>query len=191
MQINLKKTRFKAVFLLIFFEINTKFFFNQILSIIENNSTNFRVINLRAKIMFNFKIIFNYKNILIVSIGGILGTLARYFVYLLEEYLALTNFPIGVLFINSIGSFLIGFLFAIFNSLEIYKTYKLFCFVGFLGAFTTFSAYSLNTINLFFENKFKLGFLNILLNNTLSLFFVILGFWLAKILYIFLTKNSV
>ncbi|MCF7799396.1 fluoride efflux transporter CrcB [Candidatus Babeliales bacterium] len=134
---------------------------------------------------------FNFKNILIVSIGGILGTLSRYFVYLSAEYFALTNFPIAVLFINSIGSFFIGFLFAMFNSLEIYKTYKLFCFVGFLGAFTTFSAYSLDTINLFFENKFKLGFLNILLNNILSLVFVVLGFWLAKILYIFFTKNSV
>ncbi|MFA5074525.1 MAG: fluoride efflux transporter CrcB [Candidatus Babeliales bacterium] len=131
----------------------------------------------------------NIKNILLVSLGGILGTLARYFVYLSAEYFALTSFPIGTLLVNSIGGLVAGFLFAIFNSVEIYKSYKLFCFVGFLGAFTTFSAYSLDTINLFFENKFKLGFSNIILNNILSLVFVILGFWLAKILYIFLTHK--
>ena len=125
-----------------------------------------------------------FKNILLISVGGILGTCSRYFVSTYLQSFFGKIFPIGTLAVNVIGALISGFLWGMFGGAQVDKSYRLFCFVGFLGAFTTFSAYSLDTINLFFEDKIKLGVLNILLNNILSLVFVILGFWLARCLFL-------
>lgn len=122
------------------------------------------------------------KNLLLISAGGILGTCSRYMIFVFTESFIGKTFPLGTLLVNSFGALFAGILFGIFGFSESFKNYRLFCMVGFLGAFTTFSAYSLETINLFFDGKIKLGFLNILLNNILSLFFVGLGFWLAHAL---------
>ncbi len=122
------------------------------------------------------------KNLLLISAGGILGTCSRYMVFVFTESFIGKSFPLGTLLVNSVGALLAGLLFGIFGFSESFKSYRLFGIVGFLGAFTTFSAYSIETVNLFFEGKIKLGFLNILLNNILSLAFVGLGFWLAHTL---------
>lgn len=122
------------------------------------------------------------KNLLLISSGGILGTCSRYMVFVLTESFVGKTFPLGTLIVNSFGALLAGLLFGIFGFSESFKDYRLFCIVGFLGAFTTFSAYSVETINLFFDGKIKLGVLNILLNNVLSIAFVILGFYLAHTL---------
>jgi fluoride exporter len=122
------------------------------------------------------------KDLLLISFGGILGTCSRYIVSVFIESFTGKVFPLGTLLVNSFGALLAGLLFGIFGFSESFKDYRLFCMVGFLGAFTTFSAYSLETANLFFDGKIKLGFLNILLNNILSLVFVGLGFWLAHTL---------
>lgn len=122
------------------------------------------------------------KNLLLVSFGGILGTCSRYVVLVFTESFIGKNFPFGTLLVNSLGALLAGLLIGIFGFSESLKSYRLFCIVGFFGAFTTFSAYSIETVNLLFEGKIKLGFLNILLNNILSLAFVVLGFWLAHTL---------
>jgi CrcB protein len=122
------------------------------------------------------------KKLLLISSGGILGICSRYAVLVFTESFIGKTFPLGTLLVNSLGALLAGLLFGIFGFSESFKNYRLFCMVGFLGAFTTFSAYSVETINLFFDGKIKLGFLNILLNNILSLLFVGLGFWLAHTL---------
>ena len=122
------------------------------------------------------------KNLLLISAGGILGTCLRYMVSVFTESFIGRAFPLGTLLVNSFGALLAGLLFGIFGFSESFKDYRLFCMVGFLGAFTTFSAYSLETVNLFFVGKIKLGVLNILLNNILALVFVGLGFWLAHAL---------
>lgn len=120
------------------------------------------------------------RELLLISGGGVLGTCARYAVVMLSETYFGKMFFFGTLTVNVLGGLVAGFLFAIFAPCESMKDYRLFCFVGFLGAFTTFSAYSLETINLFLADKFRLGLLNILLNNALALGMVVVGIWLAK-----------
>jgi CrcB protein len=124
------------------------------------------------------------KNLLLVSAGGIFGSCLRYAVSMSANNLVQRLFPFGTLLVNSLGGFMAGVVLGFSSCLWYTKNVQLFVLVGFLGAFTTFSAYNIETINLFFEGKAKLGLLNILLNNILSLVLVFLGFWLTKALFL-------
>jgi CrcB protein len=81
----------------------------------------------------------NMKQLLIVGLGGFLGTIARYLVSrinLMENFLSL---PLGTLTVNVTGSFLIGFLTGLANKSEILSAdMRLFLMAGFCGGFTTF-----------------------------------------------------
>ena len=89
-------------------------------------------------------------NIIFIGLGGFLGATSR---YLLNEatlrYIP-TNFPIGILAINIVGCFLIGFL--IGESLTSKDDFYYFIIIGFLGSFTTMSAFSYQSIELLNTN---------------------------------------
>ena len=89
-------------------------------------------------------------NILVVGIGGFLGAISR---NLLNEFIVKyipINFPIGILIVNILGCFLIGFL--IGGTLTSKDNLYYFMVIGFLGSFTTMSAFSYQTIELFNTN---------------------------------------
>ncbi|HRB67914.1 MAG TPA: fluoride efflux transporter CrcB, partial [Chitinophagales bacterium] len=79
-----------------------------------------------------------------IAIGGACGSVCR---YILSEYVSTkytTNFPLGTLLVNTIGSLIIGFLFGFFSiNGEVNDRLKFLVFIGFLGGFTTFSSYAL------------------------------------------------
>ncbi len=83
-------------------------------------------------------------NILAVFIGGGIGAALRYCVSMFVRSMSLNSAVFATLFVNIIGSFLIGFLCAYFiNKIEIPEYYKLILTVGFCGGLTTFSTFSL------------------------------------------------
>jgi CrcB protein len=88
-------------------------------------------------------------HILLVAIGGAIGSVARYLVGVGMGRLMGMSFPWGTLTVNIVGSFAIGILTELvarrFNaSAEL----RLLIVVGFLGGFTTFSSFSLDTMAL-------------------------------------------
>ncbi|GMO49294.1 MAG: fluoride efflux transporter CrcB [Termitinemataceae bacterium] len=115
-----------------------------------------------------------FKNIIAIFFGGALGSVLR---YLCTQYF---NGLLGTLFVNTAGSFAIGFLFNLFASVSLSAELRLFLMSGFLGGFTTFSTYSLETMHLLLEGNVKYALLNIALNNVLSIVFVILGMMLCR-----------
>lgn len=85
--------------------------------------------------------------LLAVACGGALGSLARYGVGALSRMLW-PGWPWGTLFVNLLGSFVIGLLFAWFAERPVDDWLRLGLITGVLGGFTTFSAFSIETLEL-------------------------------------------
>ncbi|GAA0538395.1 CrcB protein [Rhizomicrobium palustre] len=88
---------------------------------------------------------------LLVMLGGALGTGARYAVSGLVAGAIGETFPWGTLIINITGSFIIGFVFTLTapdGRLMVSGGTRQFIMTGFCGGYTTFSSFSLQTLNL-------------------------------------------
>lgn len=86
------------------------------------------------------------KNVVGVTIGGMLGTLMRYGVMV-----TVPNDSI-LWIVNSVGSFAMGVLNGLFTRFPQYAGWKLFLTTGLLGAFTTFSTFSASWLRLMQTN---------------------------------------
>ncbi len=122
------------------------------------------------------------RELVFIAIGGSVGAVSRYLVSRGVNMLSFSIFPYGTLVVNTLGAGLIGFLFSYFNDLILPVHYKSMITIGFLGAFTTFSTYSLESVNLFLGGEYKIGTLNILLNNFVSLAAVLAGILIFRLI---------
>ncbi|QQO08812.1 fluoride efflux transporter CrcB [Breznakiella homolactica] len=122
-------------------------------------------------------------NILSVALGGGIGAVLRYGSSKLAHRIFETSFPLGILLVNILGSFLIGFLFSLFRIHKVSAPAELFFITGLLGGYTTFSSYALETMVLFMDGKTGPALLNLLLSNGLCLLAVLAGLWLGKIIF--------
>jgi fluoride exporter len=94
------------------------------------------------------------KNILLVGLGGGLGSMARYVFQRWINALYPHSFPWGTFGVNIIGCLLIGFFWGLsFKSFESNINWKLFLMTGICGGFTTFSAFTLEGVGLLKEQK--------------------------------------
>jgi fluoride exporter len=129
------------------------------------------------------------KQLFLIALGGGLGTISRYWVSNKLQLLLNQLFPCGTLFVNLSGSFMIGFLFYLFELIPADQNIKSFLFIGFLGAYTTFSTYSLETIRLFQDGQLKMGLSNMLLNNILGLLMLVGGLLSARLIFQLIQQN--
>jgi fluoride exporter len=84
--------------------------------------------------------------VLLVALGGAVGSVARYGVGLAAARWFGLAFPWGTLAVNLAGSLAIGVLAARVGPAD--ESTRLLLGVGLLGGFTTFSAFSLETVRL-------------------------------------------
>ncbi|MDP6784460.1 MAG: fluoride efflux transporter CrcB [Alphaproteobacteria bacterium] len=116
-----------------------------------------------------------------VASGGAVGAVLRYLTSNFYKFY-FPNFPIGTLFINFIGSFIIGILASNLESRGTsYILIKYFLIIGILGSFTTFSTFSLETIQLVNDKKLFLSLVYIFLSISLCIFGAFFGFNVNKI----------
>ena len=105
----------------------------------------------------------NWSMILAIGIGGFLGSIARaYAVHFTNKHIPI-EFPLGILLVNLIGSFIIGLLFAYFSHYTVSVNIKAFLTTGFLGALTTYSTFAIESY-LLFGTSLYLAIANIILN---------------------------
>ena len=118
---------------------------------------------------------------LLVATGGALGAMLRYLTSIIFKQFFTYTF-VGTLFVNVIGSFIIGIaIFLIKNKNVPEDFFKYFFIIGLLGSYTTFSAFSIETIELISNNKILLSFIYIILSVSLCLIAAYIGFYFEKI----------
>jgi len=99
------------------------------------------------------------KNIVLVGLGGGIGSMARYCCQRWFTVHYLHPVPWATLTVNIVGCFLIGIFWGLsFRSFESNENWKLFLMTGLCGGFTTFSAFTLEGIGLLKEQKLFLFF---------------------------------
>lgn len=123
------------------------------------------------------------RDVVVISLGAILGANARYFLSRYAVKLLGPTFPYGTLVINSVGSLIVGF-FMIWTSERVLADprWRLLVVIGFCGSFTTFSSYAFETMVYFEQGQRWLMVGNVLTNNLLCLAAVLAGMALARVL---------
>lgn len=83
------------------------------------------------------------KDLIYIFLGGGTGSVLRYCVQLLmHERIVSYTFPWATFAVNIIGSFLIGFFYALSTRFNLSPEIRLLLTAGFCGGFTTFSTFS-------------------------------------------------
>ena len=117
---------------------------------------------------------------LAIGAGSALGGMLRYWCSFLIARTFGETFPLGTLFVNVVGSFLIV-LFAEVTGpagrLLVSSLARQFVMVGIFGGYTTFSSFSLQTLNLALDNEWAPALTNV----ALSLLLCLVGAWLGHI----------
>jgi CrcB protein len=117
---------------------------------------------------------------LILVVGALAGAFLRY--KIVSSPMLLGALPLNVLFVNIIGSFILG----IFSIVSIYwnldTKYSILVAVGFCGSLTTMSSFALETSNLLDNRLYYTATINVMSNVLLSLGFLIGGRALASLI---------
>ena len=123
------------------------------------------------------------KDFLVISVAAIVGANLRYLLSRLAALELGSVFPYGTLFINIVGSFIVGF-FVIWTTERalVDPRWRLLLVVGFCGSFTTFSSYAFETMSYFEQGQWGLMLGNILSKNVLCLGGALAGMALARVL---------
>jgi len=121
--------------------------------------------------------------ILLVGFGGFAGSVSRYLASSSVQKLFYLSFPFGTLFVNIVGSLIIGFLFGLGERGNILSPEaRLFFATGFCGGFTTFSTFSLESLSLIRDGQWLFFALYAVGSVVLGLLFVFMGFWFSRLL---------
>lgn len=116
------------------------------------------------------------KAILLVGLGGGVGSILRYLTSVVATKYFQSNFPLGTFAVNVLGCLIIGILIGLFDKQQLSSSdIRLLFITGFCGSFTTFSAFAAENINLFHSGHSLTALLYIGASVFVSLFFVWLG----------------
>lgn len=118
-----------------------------------------------------------FRNFLLVGLGGGLGSVMRFGMYLLFKNQPL---PYATLVINVCGSLLIGLFIGMgLRDANFENNWKIFLATGVCGGFTTFSAFSVENFFLLQQGKYLFCAAYITMSIVAGIFAAWLGFKLA------------
>jgi CrcB protein len=89
--------------------------------------------------------------LLLASLAGAVGAVCRYAVSGWAQRASCSDFPVGTLAVNLVGSFLVG----VTVGIDQLGSETSLLALGFLGGFTTFSTWMVETLRLGFPRSFR------------------------------------
>ena len=123
----------------------------------------------------------NLLNLLLIAVGGAIGSTARYVFSQLVQHATGTLFPIGTFAVNCVGCLVFGAIAgAAEQRVQMAPELRLFLLVGVLGGFTTFSSYAFESYALLRDGQFLAASMNIVGQVVAGLAGVWVGFALAR-----------
>ena len=123
----------------------------------------------------------NLYKLLIIGLGGFLGSVARYMTTKFLDDKLTPAFPYGTLTVNILGSFLLGIIYIIaLRKAGLTENGRLFLGVGFCGGFTTFSAFALENFSLMQEKFVVTSLLYITVSVVGGILALVAGVWVAR-----------
>lgn len=125
---------------------------------------------------------YSMKLVILIGIGGFIGTVCRYvFVHFVQSK-ALSTFPFGTMGVNLIGCFVIGLVFALSERTNMNAEWRLFLATGFCGGFTTFSAFSAETFGLLRDGQLWYASAYVLASVFFGLLATVAGYSILKLI---------
>ena len=118
-------------------------------------------------------------NLLLVFIGGGLGSLARYAISIGFNPDHWT-FPMATFVANVLSCIILGILIGINMSRQIPLSYQLLLITGFCGGFSTFSTFSKETFQLMVDGHFWMALINVLFSVLICLTAIYGGIKIAQ-----------
>ena len=120
-------------------------------------------------------------NVLFVAAGGAIGAALRHLSGVWTLRMFGPGYPWGTLFVNVLGSLLMGFFIAwLVKRTGTSNEIRLFVATGILGGFTTFSAFSLDVANLVEKGAMSGAIGYIAASVFFSLAAVFIGLWVGR-----------
>jgi CrcB protein len=124
-----------------------------------------------------------FSTLSLVALGGAIGASLRYLFGVGAMRLSgPTEFPLAILSVNVIGSFLMG-VFVVAAAHRGLTHFSPFVMTGLLGGFTTFSAFSLETVTLMERGNIGAASLYVALSVGLSIVGLMIGLAVARGLF--------
>jgi CrcB protein len=122
-----------------------------------------------------------YK-LLLIALGGALGTLARYGTHVLARTVGeRADFPVATLTVNLVGCFAIGLLQGLLlERWPVREEYRLMVVVGFLGGFTTFSTFGWDAAEFLHDRRFVRGMVYVVASNVVGIALVFAGYGVSR-----------
>ncbi|MFV1878572.1 fluoride efflux transporter CrcB [Nioella sp.] len=125
-----------------------------------------------------------FATLLQVALGGAIGASARFAAGVgIVRLVGHGAFPLGVITVNVIGSFLMG-VFVVAAAHRGLTHLSPFVMTGILGGFTTFSAFSLEAVTLYERGDMSGAVLYVVASVVCSIFGLLLGLWLARGMFV-------
>lgn len=119
--------------------------------------------------------------ILLIGIGGFIGTIARYLSQQLVYRFYPATFPMGTLAVNVIGCLLIGMIYVLSEKGNLLSPeWRLFLTTGICGGFTTFSTFSYESVQLLNDGEYSSLSMYVVTSVVLGILATIFGIWLTK-----------
>ena len=116
-----------------------------------------------------------------VALGGALGSVSRFLLGPALQRAFNATFPVGTLFINVVGSLILGFVLGLAaEGVDVRPEARAFIAIGFCGGFTTFSTFSYEAVRLLEDGEGSRAALYVLASVVLSIGAAFIGLVAAR-----------